>query len=58
MLDNDVSVDMTTLNYIDITIELLETIKSKQLFFWDDSGKDDPSRILIDSPSYNIEYWI
>ena len=33
MLDNDVSVDMTTLNYIDITIELLETIKSKQLFF-------------------------
>ena len=30
-----------TLSDINIPIELLETIKSKQLFLWDDSGKED-----------------
>ena len=39
---------------IDLPIELLETIKSKKVFLWDDSGNDDPDRILIFSTSENI----
>lgn len=40
---------------IDIPDELKRTIDSKYLFIWDDSGADDPNRIIIFSTEMSID---